>query len=67
MGKNKRYECIDEMSDVTMIVVIVTVKDIGQALSLSNLNFFISFRRSHLMLLLSFRAHLWLLYTKAVQ
>ena len=67
MGKNKGYECIDEMSDVTMIVVIVTVKDISQAPSLSNLNLFISFRRSHLMLLLSFRAHLWLLYTKTVQ
>ena len=65
MGKNKRYECIDEMSDATMIVVIDTVKDIAP--SLSNLNFFISFRRSHLMLLLSFRAHLWLVYTKAVQ
>ena len=67
MGKNKRYECNDEMSDATIIVVIVTVKDINQAPSLSNLNFFISFRRSHIMLLLSFRAHLWLLYTKVVQ
>ena len=43
MRKNKQYECNDEMSDVTMIVVIVTVKDINQAPSLSNLNLFISF------------------------
>ena len=60
--KNKRYEgindYIDDMSDATMIVVINMVSDISQAPSLSKLHFFISFRRSHLMLLLSFRAHL---------
>ena len=70
--QNKRCECIndyiDDMSNVTGIVITSMVSDISQAPNLNKLHFnVISFRRSRIMLLLNFRAHLKLVYLRTVR